>query len=248
MLEYQNNRRIFNEFAIEALRLRSFPHAVSRLRGMYFFGSRQDAMSRMGDRDWPPYFRPENLVEFEFNSTGDLTVVDSNWITSAPLNSDGRIRTTDLSWIERYWKGDAYGAEPVWEHIGRGVAVVLDEAVRRRCFAQVKALFPESEIPILMARLAGEAGSRGGLVHPFLLRENDSTIRLRYVWRDADFHAPHVIEEIAKHPDSGYLGRLMYENSQWTRPDFGPWEHAFQVGVQKDPMGIIGNMSSVHHA
>ena len=243
MIEYQNNARLFNEFIIENIRLSSFPDAISRLRGMYFFGSYDEAILRAYDANWPPYFKSDNLVEFELFSPENVTIVDSDWITYAPLNSDSRIKTDHLEWIVRYWKGEARSSNPAWEYIAKGTAIVLNEEVRRRCFSSLKKRFPECEITILMARLAGEAGSRGGLIAPFLKRKDDSIIQLQYLSNDADFHDVEVIEKISKHPDSGYLGRLMAENETWKSPDFRPWGREFRIDVQSDPLGAIGAVS-----
>jgi hypothetical protein len=87
----------------------------------------------------------------------------------------------------------------IWELIADGVAVVLDVDVRRRCFERVKIAFPDSHIPILMARLASEAGTHGDLITPFLLRHDDQHVRLAYLYRDAEFHDPAVIAKIANH-------------------------------------------------
>jgi hypothetical protein len=52
----------------------------------------------------------------------------------------------------------------------------------------VKKLFPDALNSILMARLASEAGSHGGLVTPCLLRLDDQRMRLEYLWNDADLY------------------------------------------------------------
>jgi len=247
MIECQNNPRIFNEFAIEYVRQKISSNSVSRLRGMYFFGSYEEAMYRVGDANWPNYFRAENLVELELYSPQHVTIVDSDWVTFATRDKDNRIRTDDIQWIENYWKGEPRSTKPIWEYIANGVAIVLNEPVRRRCFAYVKECYPESEIAVLMSRLAGEAGSRGGLVSPFLLRMDNETMALKYLWSDADFHDDDVITSIAKHPDSGYLGRMVSEKVSWPLPDFRPWQREFRIGQQFDPMGVIGTAGSVHH-
>ena len=63
MVETLNNRRIFNEDLIERVRSTFFAHQVSRARGMFFFRSRNDAEARIGDKNWPPYFKSANLLE-----------------------------------------------------------------------------------------------------------------------------------------------------------------------------------------
>lgn len=132
MIEHQDNVRVFNEFLIERMRPVTNPHAISRLRGMYFFPDEASALARVGDYEWPPYFKPENLVELELTSPSNVTIVDSDWITYAPRRTDDRIDTDQLDWIGRYWKGEPRSSNPVWEYIATGVAVVLDESVRRR--------------------------------------------------------------------------------------------------------------------
>jgi len=161
-----------------------------------------------------------------------ITVVDANWITHAPRNGDDRIDTDRLNWVIRYWTGEPYNSDPVWEHVATGVSVVLETELRRRCFEVTKQQFPEAHIPILMARLGSEVGTRGGLIAPFLRRLNDTDIELLYLMRDAEFHDAEVIREIAAHADSGFLGRLMAMNEAWKSPDFRPWGRMFKVRAQ----------------
>ena len=208
MIEHQNNARIFNESIIEGIRNTSFANRVSRMRGLYCFPSRAEAEARIDDRGWPLFFSAQNLLELELHCDTRPTIVDANWITFAPLGADGRINTNDLSWITRYWAGEPFNDCTVWELLANGVALILDTDVRRRCFELVKRVFHESHIPILMSRLASEAGTRGGLITPFLLSENDQHVRLGYLWSDAEFRDPTVIEKIAGHPDCGFLHRL----------------------------------------
>ena len=202
MIEYQNNPRIFNEAIIERVRVERFGQRISRMRGMYFFQSKAEAEARIGNNNWPPYFVAENLLELELHHAETPTAVDANWITFAPLKPDSRIRTDDLTWINRYWAGEPYNNEPVWELLANGIAVVLDTDVRRRCDEYVKETFPDSHIPILMARLASEVGSIGGSTSPFLLRNEDQSVELIYLWTDFDFHDSKVIDKISAHPDA----------------------------------------------
>jgi hypothetical protein len=205
MIISQNNSRLYNEYIIEHVRASLFTDCVSRLRWLYVFNSRAHAESRIGDREWPPYFRSENLLELELDATA-VTKVDSDWITKAPRGSDGRVDLNQIDWISKYWRGEPRTATPTWELIAQGVAVVLDEKVRRECWDLVITSFPYAEISALMARLAGEAGTRGGHIHPFLLRKNESEVMLEYLVSDSEFHDPIVIQKIASHPDSRRLG------------------------------------------
>ena len=85
---------------------------------------------------WGAHFRPENLGDFEIHTTSPLTRVDSNWITYAPRDGEGRLRASDLSWIDRYWAGEAHGDGPVWETIvdaGLSFSVPNSDSVPTKC-------------------------------------------------------------------------------------------------------------------
>jgi hypothetical protein len=247
IVEALNNARVFNEFVIEAVRQSLPSHQVSRMRGIFFFRTREEAEARIGDDKWPPYFEPKNLLELELCYEDPFTDVDANWITFAPVGNDGRIPFADLQWVQRYWAGEKYNDTPVWERIAKGVALVLDEQIRRQCYQYLRDFFPDSHIPILMARLASEAGTRGGLVSPFLLREDEKRVQLGYLWSDAEFHDPQVIEAMAKHPDSGALGRMMAENETWKMIDLRPWGKVFELADQTPPVLTPVQVPSLHH-
>lgn len=245
MIAYQNAARLFNEMVIEQVRDQRFSHQISRLKGMYFFASRDEAERRIGDRRWPGFFRQSNLVELRLWSFSSPTVVDADWITHAPLSDGYKLDTNDLSWIERYWNGEPRGSAPTWEVIAEGVAVILDEGLRRRCYDFTRESFPGAEIPLLMSRLASEAGTLGGVIAPFLLRTGPDVISLRYVMRDAEFHNQQVIERMAEHPDSGHLWQLMRENETWKMPDFREWGGEFQLPQAANLAEAEAN--SIHH-
>ncbi len=225
-----DNRRLYNETIIEIFRARYFPGSVSRMQGIYFFETKAEAESRIGDNNWPPYFTSENLLELELFTDKPLTKADANWITFAKFDlSTGQILLNDLSWIFDYWSGLPNKHGSVWEILANGVALVLDPAVRRHCETQLEKLFPQSHIPILMARLASESGTRGGQIHPFLLRQNEETVMLQYLSSDAEFHDKDAIEAISMHPDSGRLMWLISQHETWNMPDFRPWGRLFNL-------------------
>lgn len=113
IVETLNNRRTFNEYLIERVRLSFFAHQVSRIRGMFFFSSRSEAEARIGDPAWPPYFEIKNLLELDLYHNEPFTDLDANWITFAPLAEDGRITMGNLQWVWRYWAGEKYSDHPV---------------------------------------------------------------------------------------------------------------------------------------
>ncbi|KJC60064.1 hypothetical protein UP10_15450 [Bradyrhizobium sp. LTSPM299] len=247
IVETLNNRRLFNEDLIERVRLTYFPQQISRMRGMFFFRSRADAEARIDDPEWPPYFQAKNLLELDLYYNEPISDVDANWITYAPLAKDGRITVNDLQWIVNYWSGEKYSDQPVWERVAKGVALVLDEHVRRQCDQYVKEMFPAAHIPILMARLASEAGTLGGNTAPFLLREDREVMKLAYTWRDAEFHDPKVIAAMATHPDGPALFRMIAENETWKMPDLRPWGRAYVLSEQSLPELSVLQIPSLHN-
>jgi hypothetical protein len=249
MIEYQNNARIFNETIVEQVRAQTASDRVSRMRGMYFFRTQQEAEARIADQNWPPYFVAENLLELELQPSGTPSVLDANWITFAPLDVGARLKLNELDWIGRYWAGEQYSSEPVWELLANGEALILDSDVRRKCNDYVTKIFPRSQIPILMARIASEVRSMGGSTSPFLRRKDDQHVELIYLWTDADFHDRQVIDRVAEHPDSKLLANLMAKHETWDIPDFRPWSRTYTVGYQVVSGGNRAVVTpSVHHS
>ena len=88
---------------------------------MFFFRSRKEGEARIGDADWPPYFQPSNLLELELRHKEPFTDVDANWITSAPVDVNGKIKIDDLQWVSRYWAGENYSDDPAWERLAKAL-------------------------------------------------------------------------------------------------------------------------------
>lgn len=124
---------------------------------------------------------------------------------------------------------------------------LFSEQVRRRSYQYVQEIFPHSQVPILMARLASEVGTRGGLISPFLLRESEKRVQLGYLWSDSEFHDPAVANAIKEHPDSGALYRMMAENETWKIPDFRPLGRTFELRDQNIPRLQLSQVPMLHH-
>lgn len=229
MIMLGDSARIFNEGVIEGIRAKALSHQVSRLRGLYFFASKEEANAPLAE-EWGYYFQEKNLLELRFCPAGAVTKVDANWITYAKTDSAGRIDPSDTSWIHSYWRGEVCpGREPAWEVIGSGEAVVLDTEVRYRCYEQLKRQFPESEVFLKMAHIAGEVGTKGGLITPFVQQISANEAELRYLLREAEFHDQEVIERIGQHPNAGNLGQLMRDNPIFRTPDLREYFRRFPL-------------------
>jgi hypothetical protein len=247
LIQHQCNWRLSNETIIEHFRGRYYSNRVSRLRGMYFFSSQAQAQRAIEEK-WGAHFRTENLVELTLASSGEVTRVDANWISSAPLRDDGRLDTSNISWIEKYWSGEPYNDEPSWELIAVGEARVVTSASKERAIEVVKREFPRSWEFMEMSRLAADVGSHGGLTTPFIRRVSDSRFRLDYIFFDGDFKNKDVIDKMTRHPDWKHL--LDYARAHIQEdlilPDFRPWCQEFSLGLQ-DAENLNVMIASVHH-
>lgn len=244
LIQSQNNIRFRNELMIEAVRLKHFAARTSRLSGMYFFESYKDARKAIEQR-WRGHFCEENLFELELYPEGDVTRVDANWITCAPLINGVADATAAQSWVNSYWGGVSHpDHEPVWELISEGVAIVTDVELRKRSYEYVKRQFPKAWISIEMARLAGEAGSDGGLIAPFLLQHSPGKWELVYIGYEKDFKEPDVIAKMRDHPDFPRLLAEVEKNETFPSADFTPWYKKFEFGLDTVEEGVL----SVHHS
>lgn len=232
MLQCEARTRFYNESLIEEIRAKEFPEQISRLRGLYFFPTKEDAKAAIS-QGWGAHFSEQNLLELRLYPNQTITKVDANWITYAKRDA-GQLDANNLEWVRAYWRGETCpcGQAPAWELIAAGEAVVLDIEVRRRCYDWLRQQFPDSWVLIEMSHLAGEVGTRGGLIAPFIRRIDDEQVELGYVWRDAEFHDLAVIEAIKHHSGAGYLGQLLRETPEWKIPDLRPYFRRFRLDVQ----------------
>ena len=171
---------------------------------------------------WGGHFVEENLHQVLLRG-GQYSIYDSQWITYAPRCPGGLLDESKLEWIYKYFQGEPYNETPIWEVLLNGFVVIPDEKIRRHCYALLEEEFPNSLPSLLMARLASEVGSLGGLNAPYFQVTESGNFHLGYVWQNADFSDKEVIERISKHPDAGLLGKMMIENETWNLPDFRPY-------------------------
>lgn len=244
LIEHQNNIRIFNEEIIDRVRASAFDNCVSRMRGMYFFETREAAKARIGDPEWPTYFRSENLIELTLDPIGEPTVVDANWITAPPRESDGRLSVADIDWTKSYWRGKKKTNNPIWEIIAEGSAQIVTPEIREKCWDIALQQFPESETFMLMAQIGAETDTDGGLISPFLIGKLDSVIRLSYFLNDKAFHDEESISRIRDHAKASRLHELM--QNEWKIPDFRPWMRVFTLGTQASAELASLKLPSVH--
>ena len=122
--------KILNEFRLEALRQQYYPSHVSRLKGLYFFESRdiaEDAIDRWNISQSKKQF----ISEVSF-SAANLSRLDSEWITHY-LGKQNK----NEDWMHSYWKGETYGSRPLTEIIASGVGHIEDGLIRQNCYEYI---------------------------------------------------------------------------------------------------------------
>ena len=244
MIRHQRNDRIYNETIIEHIRRCNHPGKLSRLQSLYFFSEQDTARHAL---NWGGHFLEKNLFELELCQGTATTRCDSNWITYAPLQGNGMLDTRDLSWVDKYWSGIPFNDTPAWEILADGIALVLDESVRRRCAENLERQHRNSQIPILMSRIASEVGTLGGLTVPFLKKLSNTEVELCYLFRDEEFHDHTVINQMKSHPDIGNLGALMSQHEEWNMPDFREYFQKFTIQSNIELIGQGITIPSVHY-
>ena len=158
-------KKIINELKLERMRQRKYSNHVSRLRGLYFFESEEDAKSALDRWNMPQRKKYISAVNFSANS---VTKVDSEWITWNLLSEN-----TD--WMERYWSGEIYGEKPLYEYLASGFGVIQNKDLRTQAYKRIMDAWPTST-PLLASACCAFKHKRMeeiALLTPALTREND---------------------------------------------------------------------------
>ena len=164
-------RRYRAELALDAVRRRHYPTAVSRLEGFYVFPDEETALR--ASQAWGGGFRLEHLAEVALSPEARASRYDSEWITQR-LAAQG-----DLSWAEDYLAGNALGDDPIWEILVNGRAFVLGTDFRQAAYNTVKKVWPESLAMLELARVGVELDSDLGLIGPLLVQAGNR-LRVNY--------------------------------------------------------------------
>ncbi len=126
--------RIQMEFELEKIRAEKFSDKVSRLKGVYFFESFEDAkesLDHFGNGYDESYI---SEVSFEASS---FSKYDFNWITNSKS-----IENKD--WMKKYWNGDSYSEKPIYEIIAEGMGIVLNYDLRTKAYETIYNHFGDS--------------------------------------------------------------------------------------------------------
>ncbi|HVS27480.1 MAG TPA: hypothetical protein VHE58_09345 [Burkholderiales bacterium] len=234
IVQSQNNARFQNELLIDAVRAQRYPQQMSRLAGMYFL---EDLAQADKATAWGGHFRQENIVELEVHPVGIPARVDSNWITYAKVDGDGRLDQTDLSWVERYWSGQPFRNPPVWETIVHGRAVVFGTGLRKRAYDVIANAFPNALDMLEISRLAAAVGSDLGQTAAWVTQMNPTTFRLAYYLDMREANDPEFLKRLAAHDGPKNVRDLAPGKETFGVPDFRSYGCEFTVSRQLSSSG-----------
>lgn len=136
--------RVNNEFKLENIRQQHFPNQVSRLRGVYFFESKE--MANIALKRWGLNHHKKYVTKVNF-SGNNYSYVDSEWITDY-LHGD------DDEWMHKYWSGETLGIKPLTEVLASGIGIILDNDFRIKAYEKIISQWPTTSI-LLNACMAG---------------------------------------------------------------------------------------------
>lgn len=232
-------KRFANELRLEYVRMRDHAHCVSRLHGLYFFKSEEDAHAAVDLWGMPNRRKYISAVQF-FPSA--LTEVDSEWVTSN-LGSNN-----NSAWMDSYWSGATAGARPLTEILATGQGVVLNKELRIQAYKRIYSLWPTST-PLLAAaccafdrcQLNDVAVSKPGLV------SNGAAIQGGYYIYMKQFneHQSAIIEAIKDCQKAGDFPPIVMPSDQrniFTLPDLSSL--SFEL---HDPESLT-TFASIHNA
>jgi len=186
-----NRRAIYykTELAVEQARQKLFSDKVSRLSGLYFFDSIENAMS--AGKKWDGNFKEEYLAEIEIYENYHSSRHDSEWITHC-MNS------ADQSWISKYLSGQPFGKQPIWELLVEGRGFVLGTQVRQRAYETIKGKWSKSLGFLALSRVAVDLNSDLGFICP-LLTVNEGIGRMGVYLNFQDAQNPVFLDKFSKY-------------------------------------------------
>lgn len=137
-----NEIPLINEFRIESVRHRFYPQKVSRLRGSFFFKSKEDAINIVNYYGWGG-FNPNYLSEVEVycKKDDDVTYYDSTWFSMKARDIMNIEDIKDYLSNTTYWGSES---NPATEVLVYGLGFVLNDGLIQKAYDIVKATDPDS--------------------------------------------------------------------------------------------------------
>ncbi|MCK7553427.1 hypothetical protein [Marinobacter goseongensis] len=236
MLKHRNSARLGNELVIERVRQLKYSTKVSRLAGMYFF---EDPSGFEVAREWGGHFAPEYQAELGLLPGATVSRHDANWITHAPLDSSGCLKSVD--WADPYWSGEPFPNQtPVWELIVDGRAAVYGTELRQRAYATIKAEFPECVAILEVGRISAVLGSDLGQISSWLKQASEAEFSLQYYVDMRDAQNSEFLERVRNYDGPKNHADLAVGGDEFSVPDLRSFGESFHTNEQFPKQFLAG--------
>ncbi|SEL57778.1 hypothetical protein SAMN05518845_108341 [Variovorax sp. YR750] len=226
-------QRLQSELAIDAIRGRDFPGAVSRLSGMFVFDEVESALAAE-QAAWGGHINSNYLTDVGL-MYGAATRVDANWITQM-LDAEANLVPEWEQLAVKYWSGEASGASPIWELLVDGSAIVYGTRVRNQAYEVIQSRYPQSLGLLEESRIAALLGFSLGHVSSWLTRKEDHAELAFYLDNTSDGD-PRYLAAVAEYlktapPDSVNARALFATPGVARLPDLTSYSKALPLRPQ----------------
>ena len=210
MLQNLNSIEVQNEFQLEAIRVKFFPHKVSRLTGFFHFSEKAIAekfSKNHGDNS--NHFHNKFLVEIGFDPLGPYSAYDAEWITH--YRGKNLINPT---WMMEYWSGKPCPEAvdgPIWESLTYTPGAVYGTELRTRAYQRIAEEFPNSLGMLELSRLAATGGFLTGHCAPYIFLNSQKRPQVGFLLREAEFRVRNFWNIL-----KNMIGQKIYKISTFT--------------------------------
>jgi hypothetical protein len=207
------------EMALERARAKNNPGAVSRLRGLYIFPTREEAERAAFEWDG---FRSAFLAPVRVRAGSTLSTYDADWISN--WAADGGADSA-----RRYAVGEPRSVTPHWEHLVSGEVELHSIELREQAYEVVKAWWPDSLGLLELGRLAAEIDLPLGYIAAFPLGDPPAgEVRVRFMMNLADAQNPALLAYMESLPPERVNGTDLHRQP-WLLPDLRAREFSVPI-------------------
>lgn len=217
-----NPYRLSSEIKIENIRNHHYPNCISRLNGLFVFGSPEDALNVMNQENWGI----SQLYEEDLTDVGVAvrrsSRHDSNWIELI-FNHQFQLNENWVEYTHQYWQGlPVPNKQPIWERIVDGTITIWGTELRKIAIQNMQAVpdvFQNSQGLLKYSINAARMGSYDGECAAFLLRTNQQ-IGIQYFMSMKDKDNPIFIERMVQYFQENPTHFCQMDPSkEWRVPD-----------------------------
>ncbi|STQ77231.1 hypothetical protein [Grimontia hollisae] len=218
--ESQNWQPFSKEMRIEIIRHNEFNNNVSRMRGCYFFETKEMAVNVVNSFNWGGSFREELLTEVEFHyQDHEVSTYDSAWIEQEMSDED----------IRHYLSGETKYLSPATEFVCYGRGFILDEELVDKARKIVLKHFPKSELILRSAIIIFDH-----IFKPSFQKENSEILWDAYhvaqispFFREIDENNAEVTFLLNESAFKKY--GIIHSNTEFTLPDLKPYSFLISI-------------------